>query len=69
MKPQMTVVKSPRLDAEEAAAKTRSEAPLSMLELMALVGTKGTVHEREQIIIENLKRQGLYKGIKERTMK
>lgn len=69
MKPQMTVVKSPRLDAEEADAKAASGSPLSMLELMALLETKGTVHEREQVIIENLKRKGLYKGIKERVMK
>lgn len=66
MKAQMKVVKSPRLDAEEAAAKGESGSPLSMEELMALLKTKAAVHEREQAVIENLKRQGLYLGIKSR---
>ncbi len=57
--PQMTVVKSP----EEApkTEETKAEAPLSHEELLALVRTKGTVMEREQAVIENLRRQGLVK--------
>lgn len=54
--PQMTVVKSPETP-KEGEAKT--EAPLSHEELMAALRTKGTVMEREQAVIENLRRQGL----------
>ena len=50
--PQMTVVKSP----EETP---KAEAPPSHEELLALVRSKGTVMEREQAVIENLRRQGL----------
>lgn len=52
--PQMTVVKSP----EEA---TKTEAPLSHDELMAVLRTKGTVQSREDAVIENLRRKGLVK--------
>ena len=63
--PQMTVVKSPE-DAPKADPQNRpggaprsKETPLSHEELLALVRSKGTVMEREQAVIENLRRQGL----------
>lgn len=59
METKMTVVKSPRLDQEEA--EKNGEKPLPLNELLALIKTKGTVQEREQVVIENLRRQGLIK--------
>jgi len=35
------------------------EQPLSHEELMAQISTKGTVFEREQCVVENLRRMGL----------
>jgi hypothetical protein len=61
MKAKMTVVKSPRLDAEEAKENGKTEAPLPLNELLDLINRKGTVQEREQVVIENLRRQGLIK--------
>ena len=55
MKPTMTVVKSPRTDPKP------DEKPLSLEEMLALIDTKGTVQERENVVIENLRRQGLIK--------
>ncbi len=33
--------------------------PLSFDELIAEIGTKGTIMEREQVVVENLRRKGL----------
>jgi len=38
--------------------KSDGKKPLSHEELLAEIGTKGTVMEREQVVIENLKRKG-----------
>ncbi len=67
-KPQMTVIKSPRLDAQEAGYKAADGTPLSIPELMALLQTKGTMEERERTVIQNLIRKGLYEGIMARKM-
>lgn len=55
MKAKMTVVKSPRTEPKP------DEKPLSLEEMLALIKTKGTVPERENVVIENLRRQGLIK--------
>jgi hypothetical protein len=38
--------------------KSDGKKPLSHEELLAEIGTKGTVMEREQVVVENLKRKG-----------
>jgi len=67
MKPKMKVIKSPRLDAEEASAGGETSS-LSLEELLALVKTKGTIQEREQVVIDNLKSKGLTESILRRKM-
>lgn len=70
MKATMTVVKSPRLDDEEAIARgEESFKPMPLEDLMALIATKPTTKECEEVVLENLRRQGLYKDIKGRVMK
>ena len=44
---------------DDESTKSDGKKPLSHSELLAEISTKGTIMEREQVVIENLKRQGL----------
>lgn len=58
METKMTVVKSPRLDQEEA--EKNGEKPLPLNELLALIKTKGTVQEREQVASRGMRYDPLF---------
>ena len=52
----LKIVKSSNDDSDKNKPKER---PLSFDELMAQISTKGTVQEREQCVVDNLRRKGL----------
>ena len=52
----LKIVKSSNDDSDKNKSKER---PLNFDELMAEIETKGTVQEREQCVVDNLRRKGL----------